>query len=213
MTNLENIEKHSGHIKDLGQKENMSSQLRDIHIDLEDIYEDIKSNKSSNVYRTIFYFLFVASIIIYLYHFIEFGFGFGIIFLVLVVFYFFYYTYNIKKAIRENIKEKFTGKIDPESPEFLKQRINYLLNGIKVTIQRAIETRNFYIAFFPLMSITLIDILKGPFSILGYVATAIVAYLIGGVFWYFYFKNDINDIESDIYELENLKAKISEAIG
>ncbi len=208
MENNDNLQKYSKKINALDSLENIAIELRNIHIDVENIYEDIQNHKSSFIYKTIFYILFSISFIVFAIHFFKSGFNYSIFFIVLLIMYLFYYIYNIKKTIRENIKTRISEKIDPENPEFLNNRINYISEGIKVTIQRAIVTRNFYIIFFPLMSFTLIDILKGPFDFKGYLATFIVAALIGGVFWYYYFRNDIIDIESDIEDLNNLKQRI-----
>ena len=210
MENNDNLQKYTEKIKNLGGKDNTGFKLRDIHIDVEKIYEDIKNHKSSFIYKTIFYMLFGISFIVFAIHIYKIGFSFSTFFMLLLIIYFFYYIYQIKKAIRENIKTKFSQKIDPENPEFLNNRINYISEGIRVTTQRAFATRNFYMIFFPLMSLTLIDILKGPFDFKGYLATFIVAILIGGIFWYYYFRNDIIDIESDIEELNDLKQRIEE---
>ena len=210
MENNDNLQKYSEKIKNLAGQENMGLALRKIHIDVEKIYEDIKNHKSSFIYKTLFYILFGISFIVFAIHIYQYGFSYSIFFMILLIMYFFYSLYIIKKAIRENIKTKLSKKIDPEDPDFINNRINYISEGIRVTTQRAIVTRNFYIFFFPLMSMTLIDILKGPFDFTGYLATFIVASLIGGAFWYYYFRNDIIDIEIDIEELNDLKLRIKD---
>ena len=204
MGNNDNIKKYSEKIKTLKDQDNTGIKLRNIHINVEKIYEEIKTHKSSFIYKTIFYLLFVISLVVFIIHIYKSGFSYSTFFMILLILYFFYYLFIIKKAIRENIKTRLSKKIDPENPEFLNNRINYISEGIKVTTQRAYTTRNFYIIFFPLMSLTLIDILKGPFDFKGYLVTFIVAVLIGGVFWFYYFRNDITDIESDIEELNKL---------
>lgn len=209
MENNDNLQKHSTKVNTLDNLENTGMELRKIHIDVEKIYEDIQDHKSSFIYKTIFYMLFAISFIVFSIHIFKSGFNYSTLLILLLIIYLFYYIYTIKKTIRENIKTKISKKIDPENPEFLNNRINYISEGIRVTIQRAIVTRNFYIIFFPLMSFTLIDLLKGPFDFKAYLATFIVAALIGGVFWYYYFRNDIIDIENDIEDLNDLKQRIS----
>lgn len=112
--------------------------------------------------------------------------------------------------IRANIKLQKSNETDPENPEFLKSRIQYISEGIRVTIGRSGLVRNLYIIFFPLMSLTIIDLFRGPLDSKSYFITFIVAVLIGGIFWFYYFKSDISDIKSDIEELDELKTKISE---
>ena len=192
---------------------NLSFRLRDIHIDAENIFEDIKTDKSSFIYKSIFYILFFTSMISYLIHTIKFGFGFGTVFLILLFAYFLYFIYTIKSALRENIKSPKSDKIDPENPRFLKSRIQYISEGIKVTATRIKLVRNFYIIFFPMTTFILIYLFRGNTGTKSLVITFIIAFLLGGVFWYYYFKNDLNEIESDMEELNDLHTKINELIS
>ncbi len=192
---------------------NLNFRLRDIHIDAENIFEDIKTNKSSFIYKTIFYLLFFISMISYLVHSFKFGYGFGTIFLVLLLAYFLYFIFNIKAALRENIKSPKADKIDPESPEFLKARIQYISEGIKVTATRIMLVRNFYIIFFPLTTFILIYILRGDTETKSLVITFVISIILGGIFWYYYFKSDLNEIESDMEELSDLDDKINELVS
>jgi len=196
-------------VVDSHHMENKSFRLRDIHIDVENIFEDIKKNKSSFVYKTMFYMLFSISAVSFVSHATIYGFGIGVVFLVLLIAFYLYFLYNIKVIIRENIKSPKSSEVDPENPEFLKNRIQYISEGIRVTIGRAGLVRNLYIIFFPLMSLTVIDLFRGPLDGKSYFITFVVAVLIGGVFWFYYFRSDITDIESDIVELEELKMRIN----
>ena len=191
---------------------NLSFRLRDIHIDAENIFENIKASKSSFIYKTIFYMLFFTAMVSFLVHTIKFGYGFGIVFLILLLAYFIYFIYTIKAALRENIKSPKADKIDPESPQFLKSRIQYITEGIKVTAIRVKLVRNFYIIFFPLMTFILIYIFRGESSTKSLIVTFVISVLLGGVFWYYYFKNDLNEIENDMEELDELNEKINKLI-
>jgi len=209
MDSKDTMNAYADKVKDISATGNKNYKLRSIHIDVENIYEDIKNNKSSVIYKNIFWLLFGVSFVVFAVHTVQNGFGWGLVFLILLIAYFFYYTYIIKSSIRANIKTKNPSKIEPEKAEFLKERIKYISGGIRVTAKRAELVRNFYIIFFPLMTFTLIDILKGPFTAKAYFVIFIVSVLIGGVFWYYYFKNDLNDIESDIDLLQELNEKIA----
>lgn len=189
---------------------NLNFRLRDIHIDAENIFEDIKTSKSSFIYKTIFYMLFMISFVVFLFHTINFGISYGTLFLVLLLVYFMYFIYSIKVALRTNIKSPKSDKIDPESPSFLKSRINYITEGIKVTSVRIKLVRNFYIIFFPLMSFVLIFLFRGESSIKSLIITFIISILIGGVFWYYYFKTDLLEIDSELEELNELNQKLEE---
>ncbi len=189
-------------------KEKNRFLLRDIHVDVENIYEDIKANKSQFVYRSLFLVLFVASIIVFIIHIYKNGFSYSILFLIFIVSYYFYHTYRIKQAKKEYIKIKKPEKVDPENPEFLKKRIEYVNEGVLLTLFRAKMTRNFYMIFFPLLTITLINLIKVDLGLKALLSVIVVSFILGGLFWHYYFRVDIEEINEDIYILEELKDKI-----
>lgn len=189
---------------------NLNYRLRDIHIDAENIFEDIKTGKSSFIYKVIFYMLFLISLVSFLTHTIKFGYGYGTIFLVLLLGYFIYFIYSIKAALRVNIKSNKSDKMDPENPEFLKARIVYISEGIRVTSTRIKLVRNFYIIFFPLMTFVMIYLFRGNPGGTSLIITFVISVLIGGVFWYYYFKTDISEIDNDLEELLELEGKVKE---
>ncbi len=190
-------------------KEKNRFLLRDIHVDVENIYEDIKANKSQFVYRSLFLVLFVASIIVFITHIYKNGFSYSTLFLIFILSYYFYHTYKIKQAKKEYIKIQKPEKIDPENSEFLKERIEYVYEGVLLILFRAKMTRNFYMIFFPLLTITLTNLMKVDLSLRALLSVIMVSLLLGGLFWYYYFRVDIEEINEDIYILEKLKNKIN----
>ncbi len=111
-------------------------------------------------------------------------------------------------SLKKHIKSKSPAKTDPENPEFLKSRIKYVSEGILVSLDRAILLRNFYMTFFPLFSFILVDIIKGPLTLTGYLINIIISTILGIVSWYNFFKLDINKINDDIDELKELELSI-----
>ena len=192
-----------------GTVENNTNKFRDIHIRIEYIYETLKNTRSSAVYRLIFFYLFSVCAISFILHIFKFGISFGLIFLFLLVLYYFYFNYNIKMSLKKNIKSKSPSKIEPEDPEFLKGRIQYVSEGIKVSLDRAKMLRNFYMLFFPLLSFILIDIIKGPFRTSEYLISIVISLVVGAGVWYYYFNIDIEEINDEIDELQELNSDMS----
>ncbi len=191
-------------------KEKNRFLLRDIHVDVENIYEDIKANKSQFVYRSLFLMLFIASIIIFITHIYKNGFSYSILFLIFILSYYFYHTYHIKQAKKEYIKIQKPQKVDPENPGFLKERIEYVYEGVSLILFRAKMTRNFYMIFFPLLTITLTNLMKVDLELKAFISVIIVSFLLGGLFWYYYFRVDVEELNEDIYILEELKDKLKD---
>lgn len=187
-----------------------TSKFRDIHIRVESIYDTLKNSRSSFIYRLIFFYLYSACAISFILHIFIFKFSFGFVFLFLLILYYFYFNYNIKMSLKRNIKSKSPSKIEPEDPEFLKGRIQYVSEGIKVSLDRARMLRNFYMLFFPLLTFILIDIIKGhPNNVTGYFIRISLSFAIGAGVWYYFYNMDIGEINEEIGELEQLNSDIS----
>lgn len=185
--------------------------LRDIHVDVENIYEEIKTNKSQFIYRNFFWFLFIPSVFTFLTHMYMRGFSYSTFFLILIIFYYFYHTLQIKRAKKEYLETPRQLKVEPENIDFLKTRIKYVQEGVNLILFRAKKIREFYIIFFPLFSITLINLINGGADIRVLLSSIIVSILIGGLFWYYYFRIDIGELEDDICDLKRLRERMNES--
>jgi Ca2+/Na+ antiporter len=185
-----------------------TEKLRDIHINIESIYETLKNSNSSSINKMIFFYLFSVCAISFILHIFIFKFSFGAIFLFLLVLYYFYFNYNIKMSLKKNIKTKSPVKIEPEEPEFLKARIQYVSEGVKVLSDRSKMLRTFYMIFFPLLTFVLIDIIKGPLTLSQYLISFILSIAIGVGVWYYYFNLELTDINSDLEALGNMDIEL-----
>lgn len=186
-------------------------KLRNIHINVENIYDELKNVRSANFYKVIFFFLFSVSAVAFILHIFKYKFSFGAIFLVLLVLYYFYYNFRIKQSLKINIKSKTPEKIEPEKPDFLRQRITYIGEGLNMTLDRSRETKMFFMIFFPLLIFTIIDIIKGPMDDLSYVISIILSISFGASVWYYYFKLDNHSIKEDIDQLLEEKKLLEDA--
>ena len=200
----------SANIMSSDSMEKNAEKLRDIHIKVESIYEYLKNTRSSFIYKLVFFFLFTACAISFVLHIFMFELSFGVVFLVFLIIFFLYYNYKVKLSLKKHIKTKTPEKIDPENPSFLRERIRYVSEGIKVSHERAGLLRVFYMIFFPLLIFILVDVIKGPFKAGSYLLIFVFASLIGAGVWYYYYKMDIEEIAEDIEELEQLHNEISE---
>ncbi|MGE5354710.1 MAG: hypothetical protein ACM3PT_00585 [Deltaproteobacteria bacterium] len=187
-----------------------TDKLRDIHINVESIYETLKNSNSSFINKMIFFFLFSVCSVCFILHIFIYKFSFGAVFLFLLILYYFYFNYNIKISLKKHIKTKSPLKIEPEEPEFLKARIQYVSEGVKVLSDRSRLLRNFYMIFFPLLIFVLIDIIKGPLNLMAYLISFILSFAIGIGVWYYYFNLELTDINSDIEDLKDMNIELLE---
>lgn len=201
----QNIE---GEFKNAISEESNVNSLRNIHINVEYIYEDLKHKRSSGFYKTSFLILFSISALVFIIHIVKFKLSFGIFLILLLILYYFYFNFRIKQSLKIHIKTKPADKIDPENAEFLKHRIQYISEGILVTLDRSSEVRNFFMIFFPLLIFTFIDIVKGPMTLANYIISFFVSAILGSIIWYYYFGLDKDEIKDNMKFLEEQKEQI-----
>ena len=184
------------------------TSLRNIHINVENIYEDLKNKRSSVFYKTAFIVLFSLSALIFVIHIVKYKISFGVFFILILILYYFYFNFKIKQSLKQHIKTRPSDKIEPEKPEFLKHRIKYISEGIMVTLDRSKELRNFYMIFFPLTIFSFIDLVKGPLTFINYVISFLISVILGTIIWFYYFGLDKDEIKENISFLEEQSEKI-----
>jgi hypothetical protein len=186
--------------------------LRQYHIAIENIFDNLKSHKSSRDFKWLFLLLLSIVLIATAIHIARFGIGFNLIPLILLLAYWVYYRYTLKKAIEKQALAN--QKINDSSPEendnkgILINRLRYILNGIDVLNTRIILIRNQYVLLFPVFAMVVIDIIRGPLGWGAFTVTAVVSVILGGLFWIYYFRNDLIDLENATDELEIIEEKL-----
>lgn len=186
--------------------------LRQYHIAIENIFENIKSYKSARDFKWLFLLLLSLVLIATAIHISLFGLGFNLIPVLLLIAFWIYYRYTLKKSIEQQAianKEIAEGQEDKDdNKSILKTRVQYILNGIDVLETRITLIRNQYVVFYPIFAMIVIDIIRGPLSYAAFAVTAVISIILGGLFWIFYFRNDLIDLENAIEELEILREKL-----
>ena len=186
--------------------------LRQYHIAIENIFDNIKSHKSARDFKWLFILLISLLLIATAIHISKFNIGFNLIPLVLILAFWIYYRLSLKKSIEKQasankiISENQGEKEDNQS--ILKSRVKYILNGIDVLETRISLIRNQYVILFPVFSILMVDIIRGPLDYAAFAVTAVISIVLGGLFWIFYFRNDLIDLENAEEELEILEEKL-----
>jgi Ca2+/Na+ antiporter len=187
-------------------------KLRVFHISIENIFDNIKSHKSSRDFKWLFILLYSLVIIATAIHIGKYSVTFNLIPLFLLLIYWVYYRYTLKKSIEAQAnanKEILSDSTEnPDNEKLLINRAQYILNGIDVLESRIILIRNQYLLFFPVFTILMIDIIRGPLSIGAFIITVILSIILGGLFWIFYFKNELVDLENASDELQEIQQKL-----
>jgi len=182
--------------------------LRYFHLKTENIYDNIKSSKSPRDFKWLFILLCSLLIIAVAIHIGIRGIGLNLLPLILLLIYWVYYRYQLKIAIADqaikNKKISENSSDDLENKQKLSNRIKFIINGIEVLNVRVKLIRNQYVIFFPILAILFIDLIKGPLNPSAIIITAIISIILGGLFWIYYFKNDLLELQDAEDELEEL---------
>jgi hypothetical protein len=186
--------------------------LRQYHIAIENLFDDLKTHKSSRDFKWLSLLILSLVLIASAIHMAQFGIGFNLIPPLLTVVYWIYYRYTLKKAIeKQAIANSKISRNRPDETDNLRilfNRTEYILNGVEVLEKRISLVRNQYVIFFPVFTIVMINIIRGPLSWGQFAVTAVISIVLGGLFWIYYFRNDLIDLENAADELENIQEKL-----
>ena len=210
----ENFKSYENKLNDPLNTAGKDTSLREFHIAIENIFDDLKSSKSSRDYKWLFLLLVSLCIIATTLHIAKYGVGFNLIAILLLLIYWVYYRYKLKQAIieqsAENKKIKEVSSASEKNADILLNRLQYIFNGISVLEIRIELVRNQFVIFFPVFAMLMIDFIKGPMTIAAFITTAVIAIILGGLFWIYYFKNDLDDLDYSVEELEMIRNKLKD---
>jgi len=105
------------------------------------------------------------------------------------------YRFSMQTAIKENnASANYETYKEVDELTYLKSKLQYLYSGVMVKFTRAKAIRILYMVMFPFILLMVKDFILGK-SADGWIGSAIVAFLLGGVTWWAYFKGDLDDLE------------------
>jgi len=209
----ETYKAYQSKINQLEGNEKPADALRDFYLSIENLFDEIKSSKSSRDFKWLFLLLLSLVLFANSFHIAKYSFGFNLIPLLLLLAFWIYYRYTLKQSIAH--QSSMNKKLDDEKSNnsdqksILQTRVQYILNGTEVLRTRIMLIRNQYVIFFPIFTLLVIDIIKGPLSISAFITTFVIAVIVGGIFWIYYFKNDLTDLENSEEELMIIQEKLN----
>lgn len=174
---------------------------------IDSLYDDVKTIGDKNESTSLILVLALPLFMVCLYQFYAYGFGLRFIIFGALLTFLIIYRSKIQAAAK-SIGDKSTFFTDDDSPNSLISKVNYLESGIDIKQTRTSLTRNFYILFFPLLMISLGEIFSGPFTTAQYIILLLLAYLIGGGFWFKFFDEDLQELEFSKIDLSDIRAKL-----
>ena len=174
---------------------------KNIHLDtlrlkLDILLQELRSSSGILQFLNIIYWALLALLIIVI---IISSFVFGsaskIIPVFILVLFIVYKRIRIQRATKvvKNHKLEMNEAIS-SSNYFLRAKIEYVMKGIQLRIERINLVRIFYLIFFPLFTFYLTELIKGQLPFNSFWTSIVLAYLIAGLPWFLYFRPGIIDL-------------------
>jgi len=137
--------------------------------------------------------VFILSILSY----IKLGFNFMLVPLALLILFLVYYRIkmiNATKSIKA-FRIDNRDKVSERDVIWLKKKIEYIIHGMEVKLTRFRSVKVFYLLFFPIFLILLTENIfdRTPFD--NIFICFFVAFLVGGLFWHYFFNAEIEELE------------------
>ena len=182
---------------------NQSVALRGIHNTTDKILDDLRDKKSINEYNWILILLVIPVLIFMVISIITNGLGWRLVPLIFLFVSLFYYRWKILQVTKFATKSKLPSD-DAQASEavWLKAKIQYIMSGITVKRTRITLLKWIYFLYCPLLVYFLVELFKGAPADALLPWFLLAAYIIAGVFWIYYFKSDIEDLDFTQEEME-----------
>lgn len=130
-------------------------------------------------------------------HFIKFGLvGITIIGLILLLLLMIVFRIQMQTSIRDNAAAaNYESFKSVDESTYLRSKLQYLFTGIDIKYTRTKAIRLMYVLIFPIIMVLSKEIFLGSFGFSSSLKYFIFALMTGGVFWWFFFNSDIEDLE------------------
>ena len=121
------------------------------------------------------------------------------------------YRVRVGGAVRQSTELASYKSIDiNDKPKYISGLLKYLSSGYGVKVTRLRSVRWIYVIIFPLVMVLFSELYQYFFhdDIKTGITNFIVAYILGGIFWYKYFQDDLDELELDQQDVDSMVVKV-----
>ncbi len=169
---------------------------------IDHLLEKVTQDKTSSIVSSallILVSLFLLGIILY---YVKFGFsGYILFYMLFLIVGILYYRFSLMEFLKD-VDEASNYKVHENVDDGLFQRSksNYISKGINLKLMRVILIQRLYLCLCPLLLLMFSEIIVGPSLSFGnFLMRLILGVLVGGLFWYFFFNKD----KEELYEFQD----------
>lgn len=174
----------------------------------EKLLQDMKDSPGSSFYTNALYIIIALFLISLCYIYIKSG-SHTLVYASALVIALIAFKFMVSNAAKElENKTNYKAFSDDQKPLYVKGMLEFLASSYNLQISRIKALRTVYMLVFPFFLMMIRQIFVGAIEKEQYLFNLIGAVLLGSIFWFFFFKKDIDNKEADYWEVVNLSKTI-----
>lgn len=198
LTNASSYQKYLNRINEYRALKSKDQRYSDIQARTEVLLSELTSRNDPKVYLTLLIGICALSLLVGIVCLILGHYLIGIILTAAPFVSWYFYSTSLKDEIRtqQELSEKNKTVIE----EKILTQVQYLLQGVHIKLTRMNIVRLVYMSIFPFLMLGVLLIVQSQLSI-NLLVLLVIAIIMGSLFWYFYFKTEVDEMTYQKKEL------------
>lgn len=196
-----NYQKFLDRINEYKQISDKNKAFNTLQDRVESLFNELKSVGDKNFYGYLHLAIIAVSLIMACLSFMGGYFFLGILLISGSIAFKYLYNHTMKMLILDSSKEHKEESAQHAFDLKLYHKMQYMKSGIDVKITRISLVRNAYMTIFPLIMFTAVCLLNLESQISTFVSI-LMAFVMGTVFWFYFFKDETDQLEYQKMELD-----------
>lgn len=161
------------------------------------ILRELREQNDKGVMNLALVLVTIPFALLSIYSYYQHGTNIMLIPIAMLILYLIYYRFKMLSAARRVKEYRIDNrdKVSDKDINWLKKKIEYITYGIEVKLARLRMIKLFYMIFFPLLLVLLAEFIFDSIAFGNRFFSFFVAFLIGGLFWHYFFNDEIYDLE------------------
>lgn len=118
-----------------------------------------------------------------------------------------WYVYSTTMKGEIKVQRELAEKNKNDIQEKILTQVQYLIQGVHIKLTRMNLVRFVYMSLFPFLMLGILLIVKSQIEI-NLIMLLVIAIAMGSLFWYFYFKNEVDEMTYQQKELEEYESAL-----
>lgn len=205
LSNVSSYQRYIDRINEYRALKSKDQRYSDIQARAEVLQNELTSRNDKEIF---FYLLLgicvlslvVGAICIYLSHLLI-----GLILVLSPFIAWYVYSTTMKGEIK--VQRELAEKNKNDIQEKILTQVQYLIQGVHIKLTRMNLVRFVYMSLFPFLMLGILLIVKSQIEI-NLIMLLVIAIAMGSLFWYFYFKNEVDEMTYQQKELEEYESAL-----